>query len=107
MIDTSISSIISAYGKAAHAAGGAPASDGQDAEATQGDDFGSLVKAGLQAAVDASKKSETLSKQAIAGKADIREVVTAVNNAELTLQTVVAVRDKVVSAYNDIMRMSF
>jgi len=32
-------------------------------------------------------------------------VVTAVTNAEVTLQTVVAVRDKVISAYQDILRM--
>ncbi len=46
-----------------------------------------------------------MSKQALSGKADVRDVVAAVNNAELTLQTVVAVRDKVVSAYNEILHM--
>jgi flagellar hook-basal body complex protein FliE len=32
-------------------------------------------------------------------------VVTAVSNAEVTLQTVVAVRDRVVAAYLDILKM--
>ena len=41
----------------------------------------------------------------IAGKADIRDVVQAVTNAELTLKTVVSVRDKVISAYNDIIHL--
>ena len=49
--------------------------------------------------------SEKLSMQAVAGKADINDVVTAVANAEVTLQTVVAVRDKVISSYQDILRM--
>jgi flagellar hook-basal body complex protein FliE len=43
--------------------------------------------------------------QGVAGNVDIRDVVMAVNNAEVTLQTVVAVRDKVIAAYQDIMRM--
>jgi flagellar hook-basal body complex protein FliE len=41
----------------------------------------------------------------LAGKADIVDVVNAVNQAELTLDTVVAVRDKVVSAYQSILNM--
>lgn len=49
--------------------------------------------------------AEKLSVAAVAGKADINEVVSAVTNAEVTLQTVVAVRDKVIAAYQDILRM--
>ena len=43
--------------------------------------------------------------KAVAGEADILEVVSAVSNAEMTLQTVVAVRDRVLGAYQEIMRM--
>jgi len=43
--------------------------------------------------------------QGAAGQGDIVQVVNAVNAAELTLETVVAIRDKVISAYQDIMRM--
>ena len=39
------------------------------------------------------------------GKANIVDVVNSVNSAELTLDTVVAVRDKVVQAYQSIMNM--
>ena len=41
----------------------------------------------------------------LSGKADVVDLVTAMNEAEMTLQTVVAVRDKVVQAYQEIMRM--
>ncbi len=41
----------------------------------------------------------------ISGEADLKDVVTAVANAENTLETVVAVRDKVLSAYQEILRM--
>ena len=43
--------------------------------------------------------------KAVAGKADMTQVVTAVSNAEVTLQAAVAVRDKVIQAYLDVIRM--
>jgi flagellar hook-basal body complex protein FliE len=46
-----------------------------------------------------------MSAKAVTGEADLTDVVTAVTNAELTLQTVVSVRDRLISAYQEIMRM--
>ncbi|HVI49876.1 MAG TPA: flagellar hook-basal body complex protein FliE [Candidatus Sulfotelmatobacter sp.] len=106
MAINSIADAISAYSNASKSFGtSTPADAGNDGAV--GSDFASLLKSGTEAAINSGKKSEELSKQAITGKADIPEVVAAVSNAELTLQTVVAVRDKVVSAYNDILKMSF
>ena len=67
--------------------------------------FADLVGDAVQGAIDTGRKSEQLSAEAIAGTADLREVVTAVTNAEVTLQTALAIRDRVVQAYQDIMRM--
>ena len=100
---TSITDAIAAYSNAARSVTGG--SETAEGPAAAGGDFASLLKDGAKAAIEAGKKSEELSKQAIAGKADVRDVVAAVNNAELTLQTVVAVRDKVISAYSDILKM--
>jgi flagellar hook-basal body complex protein FliE len=41
----------------------------------------------------------------VAGKGDLIDVATAMGAAETALDTVVAVRDRMVSAYTDIMRM--
>jgi flagellar hook-basal body complex protein FliE len=68
-------------------------------------DFASLVRDAAEEAVDVGKQAEKLSIAGIAGKADMLDVVQAVNNAETTLNTVVAVRDKLVSAYQELMRM--
>jgi flagellar hook-basal body complex protein FliE len=70
-----------------------------------GPSFGSLVKEAVQSAIVAQKHSAQVSDAAVKGKADMTDVVLAVNNAETTLQSVVAVRDKVVAAYQEIMRM--
>lgn len=56
-------------------------------------------------AANSLKLSETKSFEAIQGKATTREVVDAVMNAEQTLQTAIAIRDKVVTAYLEIARM--
>lgn len=76
---------------------GAGADDG-------GVSFGDILKNSVQSAVDAQHKSEKISGQALMGKADMTDVLQAVTDAEMALQTVLAVRDKVVQAYNDVMR---
>jgi flagellar hook-basal body complex protein FliE len=71
-----------------------------------GSGFSDMLQSALQGAVDAGKAGEAASLSAVTGKADVNNVVVAVNNAELTLQTVMAVRDKVLSAYTEIMHMT-
>jgi len=68
--------------------------------------FADLVKDNVNSAIDAQRSSESMSMLALQGKADLREVVNAVANAETALQTVVTVRDKVLSAYQEVLKMS-
>ncbi len=70
-----------------------------------GESFGDVMAQALSSASDIGRNSEAVSIRAIANQADLNEIVTAINNAEMTLQTVVAVRDKVIQAYQEIMRM--
>lgn len=67
--------------------------------------FGSLLGKVLEDAVAAGHKSERAATQAVVGEANLQDVVEAVNAAEVTLQTVVAVRDRMISAYQEILRM--
>lgn len=67
--------------------------------------FGSLVKAGVENIIETQKKSEKLSADAVAGKANVADVVQAVTEAEVVLQTAKAVSQRVVNAYQEIMRM--
>ena len=70
-----------------------------------GDGFVDALKGAAESWVDTMRQGEQKSAQAVTGQVDIRDVVMAVNNAEVTLQTAVAVRDKVIAAYQEIMRM--
>ena len=56
-------------------------------------------------AVGTMKAGEQMATQQVAGQADIVDVVNSVNSAELTLDTVMAVRDKVIAAYQTVMQM--
>ncbi len=75
------------------------------ATGTGGADFSQFLSQAMTNAVSAMKSGEQVAAQQVTGQADIVNVVTAVNNAELTLDTVVAIRDKVISAYQSIMQM--
>lgn len=67
--------------------------------------FAELVGSAAKSAIETGRTAEKLSAAGIAGKADPTDVVTAVTNAEVTLQTALAVRDRVIQAYQEILRM--
>ena len=92
---------VSAYGKV----DGAATSGDTDGAASSGD-FGGLLSRALQGVVDTGHDADAKSMQAIAGGGNITDVVTAVSKAELALQSTTAIRDRVVQAYQDIMRMA-
>ena len=69
-------------------------------------DFGATLERAVQGAVDAGHDADTKSMEALNGTGSLTEVVTAVARAQLALQTATAVRDRVVSAYQDIMKMA-
>lgn len=67
--------------------------------------FGDFLSHAMNDAIGSMKAGETAAAQQAAGQGDIVNVVNAVNQAEITLDTVVAVRDKVIQAYQSIMQM--
>jgi flagellar hook-basal body complex protein FliE len=70
-----------------------------------GGDFAKLLSEALGSATQAIGASETGAAQAAIGKADVTDLVAATTNAEVALETVVAIRDRVIGAYQDIIRM--
>ena len=76
-----------------------------DAPQESGPSFSGLIKDSLHDAANSQYQTENLKLEALTGKVELSDLVTAVSEAELTLNTVVAVRDRVISAYQDIIRM--
>ncbi|MET0274904.1 MAG: flagellar hook-basal body complex protein FliE [Phenylobacterium sp.] len=67
--------------------------------------FGDLLKSAMTDAMQATKTAEIQMTNQVRGKAELVDVVTAISAAEASLETVMAVRDQVISAYQEIMRM--
>lgn len=67
--------------------------------------FGGMVENMITQTSQSLHVAEAESAKQVAGKGDLINVVTAIGAAENALDTVVAVRDKIVSAYTEIMRM--
>ena len=70
-----------------------------------GGSFGSVLQNALNGAIETGHTAETDAMQAISGQGNLTDVVTALSRADLALQTTTAIRDRVVSAYQDIMKM--
>jgi flagellar hook-basal body complex protein FliE len=81
-----------------------PTGDGA-AGASAGGGFGDILKSAMGDAMKASKNAEVQMTNQVQGKAQLIDVVTAVSSAEQSLSTVMAIRDQVISAYQEIMRM--
>lgn len=85
---------------------GSASSAGTASAGDAGGGFSDFLTNALQDSVQTMKHGEQMAAAGTAGKANLLDVVSAVNAAEVTLDTVVAVRDKVISAYQSIMDMS-
>jgi flagellar hook-basal body complex protein FliE len=100
-MNVSFANAVAAYSAAARKA----TAPGLEAPGSTDTGFGNLVKEAAETTITSLKQGEAASLQAVTGKADLSQVVMAVSNAEVTLQAAVAVRDRVIQAYMDIIRM--
>lgn len=67
--------------------------------------FSDVLSSTIEGTTDAIDASGSAGIEAMNNNAELVDVVTTVQNAEMVLETVVAVRDKVISAYQDIIKM--
>ncbi len=84
----------------AKVAGGVAEAAGQAASS-----FGDALGRALDGVIGAGHQADDQAAKALLGTGNLTEAATAVSRAELALQGAVAVRDKVVQAYQDVMRM--
>ena len=64
-----------------------------------------MVKQFMGDAISTSQNAEKMMVAQSQGKAELVDAVTAISSAQTSMQTVMAVRDQVISAYQEIMRM--
>jgi flagellar hook-basal body complex protein FliE len=68
--------------------------------------FASVLKDAIGAVNESGKKSDAQARAMVNGKGNMVDVVTAVAETEVAIDAVVAVRDKVIAAYEEIMKMT-
>lgn len=90
---------------AAQGVGGASAGAGASMTEAGGAEFSQLVQNVMSDMTQATRAAETQMVQTVQGQSSMIDVVTAVASAEASLETVIAVRDQVIQAYQEIMRM--
>lgn len=104
MVASIAASAINAYASAqAQADKAAGMGGGSEGASSLG--FGDMVKQFMGDAVASSHNAEKMMVASTQGKAELIDAVTAISSAETSMQTVMAVRDQVISAYQEIMRM--
>jgi flagellar hook-basal body complex protein FliE len=99
------SAAAAAYQAVAKIGAESAAQTGSSASAAGSTDFSQFLSQAMDNAVSTMRTGEQMAAKQATGQTDVVSVVNAVNNAELTLDTVVAIRDKVISAYQNIMQM--
>jgi flagellar hook-basal body complex protein FliE len=82
-----------------------PGMAGKSSDAS-GPSFGDLLKDVIGDVVDGGRKADAQTASMASGKANVMDVVTAVAETDVKVSTLVSVRDKVISAYEDIMKMA-
>jgi flagellar hook-basal body complex protein FliE len=92
----------SAYANIARLTSGVSGASGGDSGAGG---FASALKQAISAVDEMGRKSDAQARAAAVGKANMVDVVTAVSETEVAIDAVVAVRDRVIAAYEDIMKM--
>lgn len=70
-----------------------------------GEGFAALLDSVMQGTVTAGAAAEKQALAGLSGKANLVDVVTAVDQAGLALETMIAMRDRMMTAYQEIMRM--
>jgi flagellar hook-basal body complex protein FliE len=98
------SSAASAYASIARLANQAQSVTGPE-KVGGGGDFGGMVREAVGALVETGKTAEKGAVALAEGKADMVNVVTAMAETEVALETMVSIRDRVIAAYEEIMRM--
>ena len=74
-------------------------------ESSEGSSFADMIRGVAKDTISATNRTETESIGALSKSTSMVDVVTAVTNAEVALETAIAVRDRVIAAYQQIIRM--
>lgn len=106
-INTPFNAAAAAYGNASRLINQAakPQADLTASVAPTGGNFADLLAQNVQGVVDQGKQADQMALDMVSGKANVVDMVTALSETEMAIESMVTIRDRVISAYEEIMRM--
>ena len=105
MADVNFANAVAAYAQGVGRATGGDDGPTAAQKAAGGPSFAQFVGDALVSARDTALAAERDSALAVKGQIGLNDLVVSVSNAEVSLESVLAVRDRVITAYQDILRM--
>ena len=106
-INTPFNAAATAYGNASRLINQAakPQADLTASASTAGGNFADLLAQNVQGVVDQGRQADQMALDMVSGKANVVDMVTALSETEMAIESMVTIRDRVISAYEEIMRM--
>lgn len=107
MVDVSLTQALNAYHSAQRTAstGGTSEADALGAAQSATPGFWQVLEKNVNDAVNTQYRGEAAGVASLSNKVSPTDLSIAINNAELTLRTITSIRDRVISAYQDIIKM--
>lgn len=68
-------------------------------------EFANMVQGAVEAVAEKGKVAESTAAEIASGKGNLVDLVTTIAETEIAMETLVTTRDRVISAYRDIMNM--
>jgi flagellar hook-basal body complex protein FliE len=107
MVTTPFNAAAAAYGNASRLVTQAakPTTDLTASLGDNGPNFGQMLAQQVQGVVDSGRASDKMAIDMVNGKANVVDMVTKLSETEVAIESMVTIRDRVISAYEEIMRM--
>ncbi|ODT68216.1 MAG: flagellar hook-basal body complex protein FliE [Pelagibacterium sp. SCN 63-23] len=70
-----------------------------------GGSFADMLAQNVQGVVEQGRAADQMALDMVSGKANVVDMVTALSETEMAIESMVTIRDRVISAYEEIMRM--
>lgn len=86
---------------------GLPLENAKPVQSHKGSGFGEAIKNAVQRVDHLERESNQSAIDLLQGKADVSETMIALQKSDLSMRMLLTVRNKVLDAYREIMRMQF
>jgi flagellar hook-basal body complex protein FliE len=104
-ISTPFNAATSAYTNASRLISQAAKPNTDIVASAQGGNFAEMLAQNVQGVIDQGNNSDKLAMDMVSGKANVVDMVTALTETEMAIESMVTLRDRVITAYEEIMRM--